>query len=137
MVHGPWVDIYSRHDSLQKKGRQPLMTLDIFTLRDHKMRRLYILYTKFGLSAPKHRLLAPKPTLKGTHSQQAPNTNMVTHPRVTLLARRSCHDDLPDRPGQLLPRWCTTRLTSSSPQPIAQSLALQYQLGASIESPTD
>jgi len=39
------------------------MTLYIFTLRDHKMRRIYILYTKLGPLAPKIGLLTPKLTL--------------------------------------------------------------------------
>jgi len=39
------------------------MNLYIFTLRDNKMRRLYICYTKLGPVAPKLGLLTPKLTL--------------------------------------------------------------------------
>lgn len=39
------------------------MTANIFTLQGHKMWRLYIIYTKIGLSTPKIGLLTPKLTL--------------------------------------------------------------------------
>ena len=55
------------------KGRKPFMTLDTFTLCDHKMWRLYNFTTKFN---PKHGLLAPKLSLGDLVPNRAPTQTL-------------------------------------------------------------
>ena len=97
MVHGPWVDLYSQHETFQNKGGKPFTILDIFMLRDHKMQRLYILYTKLGPLAPKLGLLTPKLTLRNLFPI-GPQHQFGDSPRVTLLVQRSCREELPAPP---------------------------------------
>jgi len=68
------------------------MTLYIFTLRDHKMRRVYILYTKLGPLAPKLGLLTPKLTLGDpfpTGPQHKYGDSLLSHSAgIEILSRR-------------------------------------------------
>ena len=68
------------------KGRQP---------RDSIMtsRSVPTNHGVFTLDLIKTWALTPKTCLGGFHAQQAPNTNIMTHPRVTLSVWRSSHRD--------------------------------------------
>ena len=58
--------------------------------------------------------LSPKTCLGGSRAQQAPNTNIVTRPQVTLLLWRSSCRDLPTLLGLLQGQQHIERLLAVS-----------------------
>jgi len=72
--HDLWTKGESHQDdtSYLNKGWKPFLTIYIFTLHDHKMWRLYILYTKLGPLASKLGLFNPKIDRKGPFPNKSP-----------------------------------------------------------------
>lgn len=65
MVREPWVDLYSRLETLQNKGGQPFITLDTFMLHDKKCWD----FTTLLQNCPKTQAFSPKIAIGGTRSQ--------------------------------------------------------------------
>jgi len=111
MVHGPWVDIYNQHYITKLRADKPMTPLQ----------NTRFVPTKCGVFTSGLQLLTkiwalrPKISLGGSRTQLAPNTNIVTHPRVTLSLRRSLHEDLPTLLGSLQDQQPTERFPTALP----------------------